>query len=233
VVASIYRYKTSDSQIYIEKSYNDVSFLWIDNFSKFIFAFTCHMNFFSVLHEFQHENKKIMKNISLFVVLSALLFYLAFGYSNYKLYNQGVKDNVLENYPDDSLASLIRLFYVIVMIFSYPLQVNPCRTYFLAMFNIKSKKTENIMSVIITTVIIIITYSIAISGIELGVVYKIIGATSSTLMCLILPALYYLKLETDKKRFLIFFSYFTLSLGIFVFISTISRILFKYFVQDI
>lgn len=205
----------------------EYSFLWFENLSKFVFAFTCHMNFFSVLSE-SNNNTRIMKKISLYVVLSALITYLLFGYSNYKVFGNSIKDNVLSNYPDTTLTTFSKFFYVMVMVFSYPLQVNPCRKYFLELFEFKNKRTEKVIAFIVTTLIILITYLIAISGIELGVIYKIIGATSSTLMCLILPALFYLKLECNKKKLMIFFSYFSLGLGALIFSSTVISLLVKY-----
>ncbi|KAM0687760.1 hypothetical protein COBT_000997 [Conglomerata obtusa] len=206
-----------------------LSVLWFTGLGKIVFSFTCHQNIFTVQNEVGTESTSRLILLSMYTMLTALIIYLIFGYSNYLLFGNSVKDNVLEMYPKDKLAVFVQGLYVLAMGFSYPLQINPCRLYLMELLNISSDKNEQsqIVYFLITTLLIVVTYSIAISGVQLGMVYSLIGATASSLMCLILPGFFYLRIVTDRRRSLTFLAYGSIILGILVFCSSGSNIFLK------
>ena len=133
-----------------------------------------------------------------------------------------LSNNILEKYPDDFLGTFARILYIVVMGVSYPLQMAPARTYLMNMFHLSDHgKYSKINRFSITSILIISTYLLAVSGIELGLVYSIIGATASCFMCLMLPALFYLNLDIQKTMFLTLVSFLSFLFGIFIFITTI------------
>eukprot|EP00866_Antonospora_locustae_P002563 jgi/Antlo1/2563/2267 len=105
------------------------------------------------------------------------------------------------------------------MAFSYPLQVNPCRLYLVSALNIagKTKRVRQTCSVVITTLIVVATTYIACGDMKLGMVYTIVGSTSSTLLCLILPGIFYLNIDIEKNALLMLFSYIAFLFGSLVF----------------
>lgn len=192
---------------------------WPQGLGKFVFAFTCHMNFFTVYNEMEDNTVASMRALTVRVVLIALVSYIVFGYFNSALYGADVHDNVLENYPNDNLALVVKTAYVLTMAFSYPLQVNPCRLYLVSALNIagKKKRVRQACSVVITTLIVMATTYIACGDTQLGMVYTIVGSTSSTLLCLILPGIFYLNIDIEKNALLMLFSYIAFLFGTLVF----------------
>lgn len=201
------------------------SILWLNGFGKFVFSFTCHQNIFSVYSEMEDNSLPRMKKLIYSVGLSALILYSTFGISNYLLFGDQVQDNVLNSLPQDLLASVVRGLYIIVMGVSYPLQAAPARTYFLNLVAVGPKnRGYKLMYLIVTTVILLSTYLIAVSDVRLGIIYSLVGATASTFMCLILPALFYMNLEIERSVTLTIAGYCAFLFGIFVFLTTLMNV---------
>ncbi|KAK1347329.1 transmembrane amino acid transporter [Hamiltosporidium tvaerminnensis] len=264
ILTSIYRLFTSPIQSPV--LYTSFSSKWIEGLGKLVFAFTCHQNIFSVRNELPNNSTRNLIRLIFATILTAVIAYTTFGLSNYLLYSSSVTDNILQRYSSDTLGILIQFLYVIVMGFSYPLQIIPARMYFCYMFmpkynnnmeyvstrtdyrntnldiasisntnqitntNLPTSHTtttlsETIINGIVTTFLIIATYLIVSQDIKLGIVYTIIGATASTLMCLILPALFYLRSNDNRRNIYSFLSYFIFVVGIGIFCITIIDLL--------
>lgn len=201
---------------------------WITGFGKFIFSFTCHQNIFSVNTELVDNSLSNMKKLITYVSLSSFTLYISFGWINFALYSDSVTDNVLKNYPSDLLATIVRILYVVVMGVSYPLQMAPARKYLLNMLHISNKTPlYRAVHVVVTTLLIMLTYFIAVSGAQLNLVYSIIGSTASCFMCLIFPALFYLNLDIERSKCLTISAYLAFLIGVFIFISTTYILLTK------
>ncbi|KAM0674277.1 hypothetical protein GVAV_002353 [Gurleya vavrai] len=231
ILTTFYRIKNTESLKQEEmKLVAPLGILWFTGLGKIVFSFTCHQNIFTVQNESQEHSTKKLIFLCFFTMLTAFFVYILFGYTNYLLLGKSVKDNVLEGYPKDNLSVIVQSLYVIAMGFSYPLQINPCRLYMIELFNLKYQKEfyNEITHILTTLFLLIITYTVAISGLQLGTVYSLIGATASSLMCLILPGFFYLKICKEKNRNLSVCAGISVFFGIFVFLSAASNIfLFK------
>ncbi|KAM0678628.1 hypothetical protein BDAP_000737 [Binucleata daphniae] len=227
VFASFYRVFETENLNYNQMKYiTPVNVLWFTGLGKIVFSFTCHQNIFTVQSEIQDNSKYKLIMVSFATVLTAFCVYIVFGYTNYLIFGNLIKDNVLEVYPKDLLATLVQTLYVLVMGFSYPLQINPCRLYLLDLINYNSgKNNSNIVHFLSTTFLLLITYLIAVSGLRLGITYSLIGATASSLMCLILPGIFYLKIIEDKNKYMKVLAYVSVSFGLLIFMSSISNVL--------
>jgi len=202
------------------------SILWFANLGKFLFSFTCHQNIFAANAEMENNSLPRMRRLVYYVSSSAFVLYMSFGISNYLIYGNSVSDNVLRNYPQDHLATFVRGLYIIVMGVSYPLQITPARVYFMNIINIKPKSYGyNVVYVVSTSILLLTTYALAVSGVELGLVYALVGATASTSMCLILPLLFYLNMSIERSRTLTIIGYCAFLFGIMVSVSTIYSIM--------
>lgn len=226
VLATFYRISEATYLNYDQTSLvTPITVLWFTGLGKFVFSFTCHQNIFTVQNEIENESTRKLSMVSFATVFTALCIYVTFGYSNYLLFGNLIKDNVLEVYPKDKLAVMVQALYVLVMGFSYPLQINPCRLYLLDLLNVNSgKDNSRTVHFLSTTLLLIVTYFIAVSGVKLGIVYSLIGATASSLMCLILPGVFYIKIIEDKRRYLKYLAYTSIIFGFLVFASSISNV---------
>lgn len=223
--AAVFRYYVKTVDDVVIRKVTPFSVAWLGGLGKFIFSFTCHQNIFAANTEMTDNSLPRLKKLVYCVASSSFILYMSFGLTNYWLYGDNVADNVLRNYPQDYLATVVRGLYVIVMGVSYPLQVAPARAYFFNMINLPIvKRKPNFLHFITTSIIIMATYLIAISGTELGLVYTLVGATASTFMCLILPALFYFNLEVEKTVQLTIVAYCAFLFGIIVFATTLLSI---------
>ncbi|EJW03242.1 hypothetical protein EDEG_02410 [Edhazardia aedis USNM 41457] len=76
---------------------------------------------------------------------------------------------------------------------------------------------------IVTILLLIFSYLVAVSGVKLGSVYGIIGSTASTSVCSILPGLLYLKAPIENKPLLWrFLAILSVVFGCVVFLTTFS-----------
>lgn len=222
IVTSIFRYFTMSTILPVHSFIEPISLSWATSLGKFIFSFTCHQNIFAVNAELIDNSLPRMRKLIGTVAISAFVLYTSFGLTNYLIYGADVTGNILENYPKDYLGTFVRILYVFVMGMSYPLQMAPARIYFMNMFHISDRiKNYKVVHFLITTILVASTYAIAVSGVKLGAVYSIVGATASCFMCLILPALFYINLEIEKTVFLTTISLFSFLLGIVVFCTTL------------
>lgn len=229
IMATIYRYYyTSKFNTPVVYFITPVSTDYLGGFGKFVFSFTCHQNIFAVHSEMANNSVKRMNKLILAVASSALVMYITFGLFNYLLYGVSSNTNIIRNYPNDVLASIVRGLYIVVMGVSYPLQVNPCRTYFIKMISYDKQRGKNVVNIFVTTLIIVLTYCIAMSGMNLGIVYTIIGATASTFICLIFPSVFYFNMDINRSILLDILSYFSFLFGVFVFLATILNVARKY-----
>lgn len=224
-MAAFYRYEYSlDTSSHIDYVV-PLSYTWLDGFGRFVFSFSCHQNIFAIHSEMEDNSLPRMKRLIYMVASSAAVLYISFGVLNYLLYGTTVKDDILENYPNDVLASIVRGLYIVVMGVSYPLQVHPCRSHLINMIPLSPTKTgEKYLRFAATTGIILSTGYLAASGMGLGIIYSVIGATASTFMCLIFPALFYFNMNIDKSVRLVVLSYMAFLFGVFVFLASLSAI---------
>ena len=222
--SAIYRLFTLDlaptRELVLTKPIN-ISF--ITGLGTFVFAFTCHQNLITIQNEIRANEYPKIKKLVISIMGTALLVYLIFGGVNYYMFGDNLKDNVLMNYPDDPLTKLMKIFYVFVMAFSYPLQVNPCRKYFYSLMNLTSDMAKNSMAlhIIINTTILVLTYLLTARGLNLGRVYTFIGASASSFICLVLPPLFSVKMGLYKSKREVFFGSLMFVLGISVFLTMV------------
>lgn len=218
ILAAIFRFFSTTVTSTSIKITTSPSLHWLGGLGKFIFSFTCHQNIFAVNTELQNNTLKRLKKLISCVAITAFLLYMSFGLSNYMIYGDNVKDNVLRNYPQDNLATIVRGLYVIVMGVSYPLQISPARVYLFNLFGL-SIITRKIKIVHYSTTILLVglTYLIAAMGTKLGIVYSIVGATASTFMCLMLPTIFYFNMEIRRTKTLTILAYCGFVLGIIIF----------------
>lgn len=228
IFAAVFRYAHTDTTGVKIAFFAPVTVDWLTGMGKFIFSFTCHQNIFAVNAEIEDNSFPRMKKLICAVSMSSFTLYMTFGMANYMLYGSAVSENVLKSYPSDLLATFVRSLYVVVMGVSYPLQMAPARAYFLNMVGISRRvKKYKMIHFTATTILVLLTYLIAISGVHLGIVYSIVGATASCFMCLILPALYYFNLEIEKTLPLTIAAYLSFLLGVFIFTTTIFALVYK------
>ncbi|TFK39871.1 transmembrane amino acid transporter protein-domain-containing protein [Crucibulum laeve] len=101
---------------------------FISSFPVQVFAFTCAQNLFPIYNEVKSNTQERMNTVIGGSIGTATLTYEVIAVFGYLTFGSKVGPNIIAMYPSTSLFIAIgQLAIVIMVLFSYPLQVHPCR----------------------------------------------------------------------------------------------------------
>ncbi|KAF7308221.1 Aa-trans domain-containing protein [Mycena chlorophos] len=101
---------------------------FVSTFPVQVFAFTCAQNLFPIFNELKDNSQKRMNKVIGGAIGSATLTYEVIAIFGYLTFGSTVGTNIIAMYPSTSLFIAIgQLAIVVLVLFSYPLQVHPCR----------------------------------------------------------------------------------------------------------
>jgi amino acid permease len=197
---------------------------FVSNFPVQVFAFTCAQNLFPIYNELKNNSQARMNIVIGGSIGAATLTYEIIAVFGYLTFGSKVGPNIIAMYPSTTLFVAIgQLAIVILVLFSYPLQVHPCRNCLDKVFHpdhvvvpVKNTTDEDeeeedndrvgdehghghggmtgLKHFLLTTGIILGGYIIAYSVDDLRLVLSFVGATGSTTISFILPGLFFWKL---------------------------------------
>ncbi|KAJ6530041.1 transmembrane amino acid transporter protein-domain-containing protein [Mycena vulgaris] len=198
---------------------------FVSTFPVQVFAFTCSQNLFPIFNELKSNTQKRMNIVIGGAIGSATLTYEVIAIFGYLTFGSTVGANIIAMYPSTSLFIAVgQLAIVILVLFSYPLQVHPCRNCLDKIFHagdvIKqataaasddaspevdddhaASEMSPLKHVLLTTAIVVSGFTIAFFVNDLQLVLSFVGSTGSTTISFILPGLFYWKLtRADRNR---------------------------------
>ncbi|KAF3893578.1 Amino acid transporter transmembrane [Trichophyton interdigitale] len=193
-------------------------------FPVIVFAYTCHQNMFSILNEIANDSHYRTTSVIVTSIGSAAATYVLVGVTGYLSFGDTIGGNIVGMYAPSLTSTIARAAIVILVIFSYPLQIHPCRASLDAVLKWRpnsNKSPANTHSqnrnpllprtsppsdgmsdmrfAIITTVIIVLSYIVAMTVSSLEAVLAYVGATGSTSISFILPGLFYYKISSPES----------------------------------
>lgn len=182
---------------------------------------------FSILNEIKDNSHFRTTSVVVSSIGTAAATYVLVAVTGYLSFGNSIGGNIVNMYKPSVSATIGRAAIVILVMFSYPLQVHPCRASVDAVSKWRWSSTRNrtndgspnrsvpllagraknprdtAMSetrfAIITTVIIILSYTVAITVSSLEVVLAYVGSTGSTSISFILPGLFYYKISDPES----------------------------------
>ncbi|KAJ4469594.1 transmembrane amino acid transporter protein-domain-containing protein [Lentinula aciculospora] len=193
---------------------------FVSTFPVQVFAFTCAQNLFPIYNEVKSNTQPRMNIIIGSAIGSATLTYQVIAVFGYLTFGTNVGANIIAMYPPTSLFVAIgQVAIVILVLFSYPLQVHPCRNCLDKVFHagesVKPADDEgaevetddhgsgdmsHTKHTILTLAIIAATFTIAYLVDDLKIVLSFVGSTGSTTISFILPGLFYWKLSRGDEN---------------------------------
>ncbi|KAF8311366.1 hypothetical protein DL93DRAFT_2083351 [Clavulina sp. PMI_390] len=183
---------------------------FISTFPTLIFGFTCSQNLFPIYNELASNTQKRMNLVMQVSVASAGVAYLLVAMFGYLSFGDNVGANIIAMYPESSLFIALGQFAVVILVlFSHPMQVHPCRTCLDKVFDPKDPKaaSENsaaemsaLKHTLLTWGIIILGFTIAYYVDDLQIVLSFVGSTGSVTISFILPGLFYYKLFGQRPE---------------------------------
>ncbi|KAF2259400.1 hypothetical protein CC78DRAFT_537111 [Lojkania enalia] len=193
-------------------------------FPVIVFAYTCHQNMFSILNEIADNSHFRTTSVIGASIGGACSLYILTGITGYLSYGDNIKGNIVSMYPTRTASTVGRLAIVILVMFSYPLQIHPCRASIDACLKWRPRRRSqnesspsrntlltpskphghhgkpnlemgDIRFAIITTVLIVLSFITAMTVSSLEKVLAYVGSTGSTTISFILPGLFYYKIS--------------------------------------
>ncbi|CCO29259.1 Putative amino acid permease C1685,07c [Rhizoctonia solani AG-1 IB] len=196
---------------------------FVSTFPVQVFAYTCAQNLFPLYNELKSNTQPRMNIVIFTSIFSATATYEIIALFGYLTFGSKVGANIIAMYPSTTIFIAIGQFAIVVMVmFSYPLQVHPCRgcldkviggtkkavappseTQSLNEEEIEEEeldphgshgKMSKTKHVALTSAIVGFGFVIAYFVDDLQLILSFVGSTGSTTISFILPGLFYFKL---------------------------------------
>ncbi|KAF4509847.1 hypothetical protein G6O67_001787 [Ophiocordyceps sinensis] len=192
-----------------------------------VFAYTCHQNMFSVINEIKDNSPVSMAGVVSSSIGSAACIYVLVAITGYITFGNSIVGNIVSMYPTGVASTIGKAAIVLLVLFSIPLQVHPCRASLDAVLKWRPNRfstnngrpgsplpnpsamprgdhgTSTPMSdtrfALLTTVILTLAYTTALSVSSLDRVLAFVGSTGSTSISFILPGLFYYKISDPES----------------------------------
>ncbi|EPS39671.1 hypothetical protein H072_6505 [Dactylellina haptotyla CBS 200.50] len=184
---------------------------FFSSFPIMVFAYTCHQNMFSILNEIKDNSKKQTKGVVFASIGIAASIYILVAITGYLSFGDNVGGNIIAMYRESIASTIGRAAIVVLVMFSYPLQIHPCRASIHNILKWRPSKPialpiagrpasatpapgadmSDMRFAIISTILIVSTYVTAMTVSSLERVLAYVGSTGSTSISFILPGLFY------------------------------------------
>ncbi|BFZ54746.1 hypothetical protein PYCC9005_001783 [Savitreella phatthalungensis] len=193
---------------------------FLSSLPVFVFAFTCHQNIFAIVNEIRDASQRNVSAVVATSIGGSTMVYLLVAITGYLSFGDNVNGNIVSMYPNSPTANIGRFAIVVLILFSYPLQAHPCRAsidkIIVSLEQAFGRSEEELsmerdsngalvpkeMSekrwVVITTVILVATYLVALTVSSLELVLSYVGATGSTAISFILPGVFYWRIAVEN-----------------------------------
>ncbi|KAI0376046.1 transmembrane amino acid transporter protein-domain-containing protein [Hypomontagnella monticulosa] len=196
-----------------------------------IFAYTCHQNMFSILNEIANNSPGSIMGVIFSSIGSAAGIYVLVAITGYLTFGNDVIGNIVSMYPASIASTIAKAAIVVLVTFSIPLQVHPCRASVDAVLKWRprdvsrppvrtsspggrpllptpsqsrsdhgpSAPISDLRFAILTTIILVLGYVVALTVVSLERVLAYVGSTGSTSISFILPGLFYYKISDPNS----------------------------------
>ncbi|KAH6959106.1 transmembrane amino acid transporter protein-domain-containing protein [Fusarium avenaceum] len=190
-----------------------------------VFAYTCHQNMFSILNELKDNSPSSIIGVVGSSIGSAASIYVVVAITGYLTFGNAVVGNIVSMYPTGAASTIGKAAIVVLVTFSVPLQVHPCRASLDAVLKWRPNRgssnngrtaapllptppagdhgsiapISDLRFAVITTFILTFAYMTALSVTSLDRVLAFVGSTGSTSISFILPGLFYYKISNPDS----------------------------------
>lgn len=196
---------------------------FLSTFPVQVFAFTCAQNLFPIYNELVDNTQRRMNVVIGTSIGSAVGIYEIIGVFGYLTFGSKVGANVIAMYPSTSLFIAVgQLAIAILVMFSYPMQVHPCRNCLDKIFHMGGHTQNPALTdedddddsvvdehgvgempafkhAVLTIAIVLSGFIIAYFVDNLQMVLSFVGSTGSTTVSFILPGLFFWKLTRNDS----------------------------------
>lgn len=167
-----------------------------------VLSFGNQVNVQQVVTEMRQPTASRIRTLIVSTNLLVSAMYLVIGITGYSRFGSDTKDNIISNYHgfsgvNSGLFSIARVGILLIVLFSYPMLLQPCRTCLNSVLGIEQPSYAVFAGE--TTAIIGCTWLVSIFVPALGTIMGYTGAVAGTLLGFIYPAVFHLKLVPERK----------------------------------
>lgn len=162
-------------------------------------AYAFHMNIAPVQMELQNPTPGRVQFACTSAVAVGTVLYIMMGVFGYLNFGDCAASNILKSFTDprDIPIQIGRIAFLFVVTLAFPLIVYPLRMNLRTLF-FRTLKRDNVFHVVSTLLVIVSAYGIAISGVSLGLVFGVLGATCGNFLIYTFPGALYVKLSPER-----------------------------------
>eukprot|EP00475_Leptophrys_vorax_P022189 TRINITY_DN301_c0_g1_i1.p1 TRINITY_DN301_c0_g1~~TRINITY_DN301_c0_g1_i1.p1 ORF type:complete len:546 (-),score=117.74 TRINITY_DN301_c0_g1_i1:1392-3029(-) len=158
-----------------------------------MFAFTCQVNVFSIYTELHRPCIRRMDRVVSRAVYVIFMLYGSIGFFGFLEHGERTSQDILHNYRIvDPIMAAAQLCVGFTLIVAYPLNLLPCRNT-MEMMLFAEKQPSKTRKFVLTCFIICMSTILAIIVPGINAVFVIMGSVCSSIICYILPGVFYLK----------------------------------------
>ena len=99
----------------------------LSSFPVIVFGYTCHQNMFSILNEISDNSHSRTTAVILGSKGTAAAIYILIAIAGYLSFGNDIGGNIVAQYAPSVAVTIGRAAIVVLVMFSFPLQVHPCR----------------------------------------------------------------------------------------------------------
>lgn len=197
IILAIYRYIKFPHLGSIEKKFK--FFKILERLPFFVFSFTAHQTIIPLQNDYFHLPLSFFIKVVIASSITVTLIYSLFGILISKSLNMSgetYKMLCFNIFPKDYLTIIALITYLLLLSFSIPLQLIPCRIQLIDIYNTIINKNNKLINskndyfkrILCSLFIIIICLLIFLMDLPMDFFQKLSGGTSSTILCFILPS---------------------------------------------
>jgi amino acid permease len=178
---------------------------------------------FSILNEISDNSHFQTTSVVFASIGGAASIYILVAITGYLSFGNNIGGNIVGMYPASVSATIGRAAIVVLVMFSYPLQVHPCRASVDAVLKWRPARASNgndvsphrfpllpranrapepmsdLRFAAITSTIIVLSFITSMTVTSLEAVLAYVGSTGSTSISFILPGLFYYKISSPDS----------------------------------
>ncbi|XP_070576787.1 probable sodium-coupled neutral amino acid transporter 6 [Ptychodera flava] len=167
------------------------------------FSFVCHTAVLPIYEELKSASRARMQNVVYVTISVCFTMYMLSALFGYLTFYDNVQTELLEGYmqykPHDTLMLIVRLAVLVSVTLTVPLLHFPSRKA-LTLIIAPNKPFSWILHIVLTLCLLTLITTLAIFVPNIREVFGFAGATSSTSLVFILPALFYIFLGKEPLK---------------------------------
>ena len=163
----------------------------------FVLTYACHFNVYSMCNELRACTMPRLNVISVCALSACALIYAAVGFGAYFTFGDRIEGNILLMYPNSNSMLVVRVSLSLAIAFGFPVLAMAARrsACSLCFGHSDLGKLSRLQFYGVTYAMVACSLGVAMWTDNITHIFRLVGATGSTLVVFVLPGLFYYNFE--------------------------------------